>query len=243
MARTEVPALTIAANPSQRIEISGSNYEDWSLRFCAYGEGKTEEEARDRLQEISLSRLGGTVSLDGPGIGRIAAAGGHLIVEPPADAPMTVHASFSPVEVRNMTGPVRVTTIHARATILNATGSVNATGFVVDFAGSKGTVVLSAETEINLKLTSVRFQGTLAAWAQRPVRVLVPPAFQTAFQAVVNRPEDFVCRTEFSADVKTEKRGVLYVFTYLGDGSTPPEAVHLRSEHATVVMDIARQAP
>jgi hypothetical protein len=105
------------------------------------------------------------------------------------------------------------------------------------FAGSKGTVILSAEAEINLKLNTARFEGTLTAWAQRPVRVLVPEASQTPFQAFVNRPQDFVCRTDFRSKVKQEKKGALYVFTYLGDGSTPPEQVHLRSEQATVVID------
>ncbi len=239
VSRTEVPALTIVANPSERVEITGSNREDWSLRFCAYGEGSSEDEASGRLREVSLNRVGGTISLNGPGIGRMVGAGGNLIVEAPLDAPITVHASFAPVEVRNMTGPVRVTAIHARAKVLNATGQVDATGFVVDFAGSKGPVILSAEAEINLKLTAAMFQGSLTAWAQGPVRVLVPRAFHTPFQAVVNRPEDFTCRTEFSANVKPEKNGSLYVFTYPGDGSTPPKGVHLRSEHATVVIDTA----
>jgi hypothetical protein len=237
ISRTEVPALTIAANASQGVEITGNGREDWSLRFCAYGDGNSEGEARDRLRGVSLVRLGATVSLNGPGICRGPRAGGNLIVQAPADAPITVHASFAPVSVRNMGGPVRVTAIHARATLLDTTGKVDATAFVVDFAGSEGTVVLSAEAEINLKLTSLNFKGTLIAWAQLPVRVLVPAAFQTPFQAVVSRPQDFVCRTEFAANMKLERNGGLYVFTYPGDGSRPPEDVHLRSEHAAVVVD------
>src|ERR1035437_5474443 len=77
----------------------------------------------------------------------------------------------------------------------------------------------------------------MTAWAQRPVRVLVPRAFQTAFQVVVSRPEDFVCRTEFREKIKNERSGALHVFTYDGDGSTTPERGHLRSEHGTVVID------
>jgi hypothetical protein len=237
LSRIDVPALTIAADPSEKVEVNGNQREDWFLRFCAYGEGNSEEEARDRLQDVSLSRVGGAVSLSGPGIGRMAGARGDLIVDAPADAPTTVHASFAAVEVRNMIGPVRVTAIHARARILNTTGKVDATGFVVDFAGSKGTVILSAEAEINLKFTSAGFQGSVTAWAQGSVRVLTPPAFQTPFQAVVNRAQDFVCRTGFSAAVKRERKGGLCVFTYAGDGSIPPDRVHLRSEHAMVVID------
>jgi len=237
ISRAEIPSLTIAANPSQGVEISGQGREDWSLRFCAYGDGNSEGEARDRLREVSLVHLGATVSLNGPGVRRVPGAGGNLSVDAPADAPITVHASFAPVAVRNMTGPVRVTAIHARAKILNTTGRVDATAFVVDFAGSEGTVILSAEAEVNLKLSSRKFRGTLIACAQLPVRVLVPRGFQTPVQVIVSRPQDFVCRTEFAANMKLERNGGLYVYTYAGDGSTPREDVHLRSEHAAVVVD------
>jgi hypothetical protein len=137
LSRTDAPALTIAAGPSAMIDITGNHQEDWSLRFCAYGEGNSEDEARDRLQEVSLTRVGGTVSLNGPAIGRMLGARGNLIVEAPSDAPIIVHASLAAVEVRNMTGPVRVAAIHARAKVLETAGRVDAAGFVVDFAGSK----------------------------------------------------------------------------------------------------------
>lgn len=235
--RTDIPALTIAADPSNSIDIAGGNRDDWSLQFCAQGEGDSETDARDFLREISMARVGSLVTLNGAGPGGRTGGRGNLLVDAPADAPITVHASFGAVEVHNMSAPVRVTAVHARATILNTTGRVDAAGFVVDFAGSTGTVILSAEAEINVKLTSTRFQGSLNAWAQRPVRVLLPRAFQTPFQAVVNRPKDFVCRTDFCSKVRSEKDGALYVFTYAGDGSAPPGRIHFRSEQATVVID------
>jgi hypothetical protein len=234
---SDIPALTLAVASSNMVQLIGNSRDDWSLQFCGEGEGNSEAEALTCLEGFSLVRVGGTVFLNSPN--RIVGGRGNLIIDAPADAPTTVHASFAAVEVRNMTGPVRVTAIHGRAKILNTIGRVDATGFVIDFAGSEGNVTLSAEAEINLKLTATRFQGALTAWAQRPVRVLVPRAFQTPFQALVNRPQDFVCRADLCSNVKSEKRGGLYAFTYLGDGSTSPERMHLRSEHATVVIDNA----
>ncbi len=238
LSRAEVPALTITADPSNFVEVTGAKGDEWSLRFCAQGEGNSEGEAREHLQSISMSRLGSAVSLNSSGLGNTVGARGKLLVEAPADAPLVIHASFAAVEIRDMTGPVRVTATHGRAKILDTTGKVGATGSVVDFAGSRGTVNLSAEGEVNLKLNTVRFNGSLTAWAQRSVRVLVPHGSQTPFQAFVNQPEDFVCRTDFCPKIKHEKTGGLYMFTYAGDGSTPPEQVHLRSEHAAVVIDI-----
>jgi hypothetical protein len=116
---------------------------------------------------------------------------------------------------------------------------VDATGGIVDFGGARGNAILNATSEVELKFTATRFQGTLSASAERPVRVLVPQGFQTPFQAIVSRRKDFICRADFCSEIKSEKMNGLYVFTFSGDGKDAPERVHLRSEHATVVIDIA----
>jgi hypothetical protein len=235
----DVPALTITADPFHSISIGGSARSHWCIRFCAQGEGNSEAEARGNLNQISMNLRGTIMSLKGPILSDKPQSKGLFVLDAHADAPIVIHGSYAPVEIRDMTGPVRVTATHARAKILDTTGQVDAAAFVIDFAGSRGRVNLSAEAEINLKMTAPRFEGTLLAWAQRPLRVLVPPGFTTPFQALVNRPQDFVCRADFCSQVKKEKKNGLYVFTYTGDGGAAPELVHLRSEQATVVIDTA----
>ena len=93
-----------------------------------------------------------------------------------------------------------------------------------------------------MKLSTARFDGTLLAWAQRSVKTLVPPGFQTPFRAIVRQRQDFVCRAEFRSRVTQERKGDLYYFTYAGDNSVAPEAtMQLRSEQATVVIDAMRE--
>jgi hypothetical protein len=58
LSRVDVPVLTVTADPSNCVAAAGSNRPDWSLRFCAQGEGDPEDEARERLQEISMARAG-----------------------------------------------------------------------------------------------------------------------------------------------------------------------------------------
>ena len=234
--RSELPSLTVTADPSNSIAVAGSSRTDWSIRFCAEGSGQTEAEARERLQQVSMTRLGATVSINSPPLGEPAHERGSLVLDAPADAPIVIYASYSAVQVRDMAGPVRVTATHAQATILDTTGRGDASAFVIDFAGSRGIVNLSAEAEINLKMTTSRFDGALLARAQRPVRVLAPPGFVTPFQVLVNRPRDFVCRADSCSKMAQEKKGGLYVFTYSGDGNTAAERFHLRSEHSTVVV-------
>lgn len=221
LSTSDVPALTITADPSNMIAVGGSDRSDFFIRFCARAQGNSEAEARERLQQIAMTRRGGVVSLSNtldPGHHTMS----YFLLEAPKHVQTVIHASYAPVEVRDMVGPVRVTASHARAKILGTTGQVDADAFVIDFAGSRGRVTLSAEAEINLRVTASKFEGTLLAWAQRPVRMLVPLGFQTPFQAMVNRRKDFVCRADLCTKIKHERRNGLHVFTHVGDGSAPP---------------------
>lgn len=237
---SEVPALTLTAEPYHSVEVSGGDREEWKLRLRGEGEGETEAEARHRAQLPSLVRAGGMVS-SGP-TGSMGtdtyAVRATVFVDAPAAAPLVIHASNAPVELRDMTGPVRVTATRARAKLLNTSGRVDVVGSCIDVACARGTLDLSADAEINLKLLATRFGGTLRAEAQRSIRVLTPPGFQTPFRAVVARRADFICRADFASQIVEQKIGPAYYFTYEGDRSAaPPTVMHLHSRLSTVVMD------
>jgi hypothetical protein len=166
LSRCEVPSLTITADPNQSVALSGGDRTNWCLRYRAASGGKSDLQAREHLQRLSIARLGCTVSLKAPPLTDGLQQSASLVVDAPADAPVVVHGSFSCVSIQDMAGPVRVTATHARATILDTTGQVDATAFVMDFAGSRGRVSLTAEAEINLQMRAVRFEGDLLAWAE-----------------------------------------------------------------------------
>ena len=241
LSKSQMPALTITSDPSGRIAVGGNERGDWYIRFCSRGEGNSQAEAYQQLQDTSMTHLGSVVSINNVSRSINPYTTGSLLLAAPADAPTIIHASYAPVEVRDMSGPLRVTASHGRAKILDTSGQVDADAFVVDFAGSQGKVTLTAEAEINLKMTATKFDGTILAWAQGPVRMLVPLGFVPPFQAIVNQPRDFVCRADLCSKVKAEKTKGLYAFTYAGDGSANPERVHLRSERVTVVIDNIRR--
>jgi hypothetical protein len=180
---------------------------------------------------VALRRPDGIAGLD---------ARSELLVEAPHDAGVVVHGSYAAVEVRDLRGPVRIAATHARATVLNTSGQVDATAGVVDFAGSRGRLTLSAEAEINLKITAPEFEGTVLAWAQQSVRLLVPAGFNTPFTAIVGSRDSFVCRADFRSKVQQSRQGELFVYTHdVGiDGTRAP--LHLRSEASTVVIDQIR---
>ena len=236
--RDGAPALTITADPHNSVAVVGGSGPDWNVFFSAQAGGQTENEADERLRRCSFSATGSTVLISGPNLYEGRDTRSELLVEAPQDAGVVIHGSYAAVDVRDVAGPVWIAATHARARILDTTGQVDATAGCVDFAGSCGRITLSAEAEINLKMTAPEFDGILLAWAQRPVRMLVPPGFNTPFEAVVGSRDDFVCRAAFGSKVKQHREGPLYVFTYGVSSDDRSQArLHLRSEASTMVID------
>jgi hypothetical protein len=132
----EVPALTIAAEPTNWIQIAGANQDQWAVQFCAKGEGNTLDEANGYLQKVSMRRTGSLLTLNNTDARGLTGGQGNLLLTAPAGAPVTVHSDAA-VEVQDMAGPVRVSAL-GRAVILNPTGRVDASAMIVDFAGSQG---------------------------------------------------------------------------------------------------------
>jgi hypothetical protein len=158
-------------------------------------------------------------------------------IEAPHDRGVTVNGSYSYLEVFGIEAPVRASTTHARMKLLDVTGGVQATAHIgiIDFAGDRGQVQLNADGEIgeiNLMLTAPRFEGALEAKAEVAVRVLVPPAWESPFEAVVDQPERFVCRAGIASQVRRHDRDGRVIFTY-GIGARVLRLV----SHGALVID------
>jgi hypothetical protein len=235
----EIPALTIAAEPVNWLQIAGANQDHWTMQFCAKGEGNTVDEAASYMQKVSMQRTGSLLTLNDSDAHGLTGGQGNLLLMAPVEAPVTVHTDAA-VEVHDMAGPVRISAPRGRAKILNTSGLVDASAAVVDFAGSQGSVSLNAAPwDINIKLTAQQFRGRLSANAQRQVLVFFPPDFQTPVDVLVNRPKDFVCHVDFCSKFKKDRENSLYRFTY-GDVANASEHITLRSENSQVTLDMAQ---
>lgn len=237
--RGEASIVTITADPGNSVAVLGGNAPDWAVFFSTVAFGHTEAEAEQKLRLRSLEMTGTTIAVSGPGLdeGQYHTAG-ELIVEAPSDSGTVIHGSFASAEVRDLNGPVRIAATHARATVLGTSGRVDVVAGCVDFAGATGQVTLTAEMEINLKMTARQFDGTLLAWAQRSVRLLAPQECTTPLEIIVASRDKFVCRADFASRIKHRRQGELHVFTYgVSNEGIAPAAVHLRSEQSTVVID------
>jgi hypothetical protein len=246
--QSQAPALTLAAQNGAYLSVSiqGAKQDDWKLQFCARGEGNSVADAKQYLNTVSMSRIGSLVTLDGGEVGPIGPGGppggrGNLLVNAPADAPVTVDSWSGAVAVHDMDGPVRLSAPRARITVLNTTGRVDANGGIVDFAGSKGSVMATASMETDIKITGQRFEGKLSADADREARVLVPKGFQTSMELIVRRPKDFICRADVCGRMHQRRDNSWYIFSYAGAGGASTGHISVRSGNSTVVVDNADQ--
>jgi len=118
-------------------------------------------------------------------------------VQVPQETPITVIGDYVAMHVIGMHAPAKLSTTHARITLIDTTGDVDAKAAefgVIDFSADRGHVHLESAWEINLSLTGQRFDGSLDAKAAGPVRVLLPPGFTSGFEATVRHKSAFACR-------------------------------------------------
>ncbi len=95
----KVPALTITADISEMVNVTGGTHDNWSLGFCAQDQEVQEEEAQPKLKQFSMTRVGDVISLRGPEFFNSNGSYGTLAVDAPRYAPIVVHGSWAAVAV------------------------------------------------------------------------------------------------------------------------------------------------
>jgi len=222
-------------------EVSGNTSDNYSLQLCAEAGAASESDAEALLKEIKLAHDDQILSLSMPKFVQERPSTAFVQVQAPRETPITVNGDYAAMRVIGVDAPVHLSTTHARITLLDTTGDVDARAEsgIIDFSGDRGHVRLYADWEINLNFTAQHFDGSLDAKAAQPIRVLLPSGFVTAFKVIVQRKSDFACRADICDHVAFHKRDGKSVFTY---GSGDP-ALHFTSLGGPVVVDSTDRMP
>ena len=234
----EVPALDVDVGNQTVISVLGSDADNYTVRFRAQAGGATEDEARRALEKIALTRVGPRLSVSTPTYSRERPTNAWLHIDAARNRPVTLNGRYSYMELFGIDATVRVSTTHARIKLIDVAGDVQATARVgaIDFAGNRGQIQLTADGEIgeiNLKVAAQRFEGTLEAEADVAIRVLLPPGFESPFEATVDRADLFVCRADMARSVRRRHdRDGAAVFSY-GRGKPVLRLV----SHGALVID------
>src|SRR5258706_1824762 len=235
----EMPALAIDAGNQATVSIMGTDADKYEVRFCAQAGAANEGDARRSLEEITLERTSQWLKVRVPQYSRERPAQARLDVQAARHRAVRVNGSYSYTELFGIDAVVRLSTTHARMKLIEVAGDVHATAHVgiIDFAGDRGRIELHADGEIgeiNLKFTNTLFDGTLDAEAEVAIRVLLPPACESSFEAVVERPDLFVCRADIAPRLRRQDRRGAVAFSY---GHDDP-LLRLIS-HGAMVIDTA----
>jgi hypothetical protein len=231
----QLPVFSMHLEPSI-FEVYGGTSDNYSVQLCAEAGAATESDAKALLGEVKLTRVGKTLLLSTPKYVQERPSTTFVQVQAPQETPITVNGEYAAMRVIGMHAAVKLSTTHARITLIDTTGDVDAKAAefgVIDFSGDRGHVHLESASEINLNFTGQKFDGSLDAKAAGPVRVLLPPGFASGFEATVRDRSDFACRADICDRVSLQKRNGKFVFTF---GSGDP-SLHFTSLDGPVVVD------
>jgi len=235
LSRAELPVLRMHLESSM-FEVYGDTADNYSVQLCAEAGAASESDAKALLEEIKLTRDDKMLLLSTPKYVQERPSTAFVQVQAPKETPITLNGDYAAMRVIGMQAPVKVSTTHARITLIDTTGDVDAKASefgVIDFSGDRGHVHLESASEINLNLTGQKFDGSLDAKAGQPVRVLLPPGFSSGFEATVRHKSDFACRADICDRVSLHKRDGKFVFIF---GSRDP-SLHFTSLDGPVVVD------
>ena len=242
LSRAELPALSMRSVQAW-IEVTGADTETWSVQLCAQAGAATEGEATALLGQFKLTQKGESFELSVPAqFPEQSDGAAYVRIQAPRDAPVTISGK-SPISVYGMSAPVKVSTTHARLTVADTTGDVEAdikpNSGIIDFFGNRGHVRLNADWELNLVISAQQFTGDLEGTARGRIHVLLQPGFISPFEAVVNHDSDFDCRASICDQVRRADRGGKVAFTY---GSGEP-VLRLVSANGPVVINSTDRLP
>jgi len=239
--RAELPVFTMHLESSM-FEVYGETSDNYSVQLCAEAGAASESDAEALLEEIKLTRDDKMLLLSTPKYVQERPSTAFVQVQAPQETPITVIGDYASMRVIGMHAPVKLSTTHARITLIDTTGDVDAKAAefgVIDFSGDRGHVHLESASEINLNFTGHKFDGSLDARAAEPVRVLLPPGFASGFEATVRHKSDFACRADICDRVSLQKRDGKFVFTF----GSEDLSLHFTSLDGPVVVDSVERLP
>lgn len=204
------------------------------IEYESRADAKDQAQARRLLSQVQIQQKNGHVRLISPRH-RGRRCHTEFLMMCPGERPVSVDGTYAAIRVADMRGRVDVNTTHARITLLNVTSIVNARveEGIIDYSGQEGSVRLFAGWELNLDFLLPHFQGQMEATAEGPVRVLLPPDFETSFEASIAKDACFVCRADIGTRIAQGERGGRIIFRF---GEEPP-AIRLTSLKGPIVID------
>lgn len=174
--KSEAPILELNAAEHGHIRVRGWNRADYAVETCKIAVSETRAAAEQMAKSIAISHSAGRISFTGP-VSDTGNWTAFFIIHAPKDANLDLEARNGPIEVRDVSGVIKVRAANGPVAIKDCAGVIEAhtTNGPIAFSGDRGEVRLNAQNgPIALKLSGDAWNGS-----QLEARTLNGPLFLT----------------------------------------------------------------
>lgn len=190
LTRSDLAVVKARMRSGAGIHVLGSNRDDYEITLCKAAADTAS------LDRITLSHRDGELSLHGPEGDRWTA---YLLVKAPQDSGVDLEGENGPVDVRNISGAIRVRTENGPLTLERCDADIEAItqNGPISFSGSGGQVSLKAENgPLTIDLEGRRWTaGELTARTQNgPLSLSLSDAFQSGVVVQASGYSPFSCK-------------------------------------------------
>jgi hypothetical protein len=227
--------LEVIGLPDIKSELIGVPGMEYFVEARSQADAPNQRQARRLLDRAKLECEGDRVQFLNASNGKDRHCMSSLTIACFQHRPVTVRGVYAAVHLSDLSAGANIETTHARITILNVGPKVDARveEGIIDYSGHQGSARLFAGWEINLNLTSQSYTGKFEATADGPVRILIPQAFTTAFEASVAKHAAFVCRADIGSQISHHDRAGRVIYRF---GREKP-VMRFTSRNGPIVID------
>jgi hypothetical protein len=196
----DAPLLEVDGADRGQIRVRGWDRQEYSVEACKVAVADDRAGADRLLNGISVSRGAGRFSSSGPG----GDAGEWLvvfIVHAPKDSSLDLETKNGPIDVRDLSGTLKVRAVNGRVSISNSTGNLEAhtANGPIALSGGGGDVHLNARNgPIAVKLSGAAWNGAQleARTINGPLAVSLPNTFRSGVRLETSGHAPISCRAE-----------------------------------------------
>ncbi|HEV8375726.1 MAG TPA: hypothetical protein VGR38_05765, partial [Candidatus Polarisedimenticolia bacterium] len=187
MARTPGRPLTLELSDGCGMRIQEGDGNEYEIRVCKAAGAGSSEKARRALQEISVSRSGSRLSIQGPEDGNWLA---YLLVKAPKDAEMELVTQNGEIGLTGVSGKIRARSQNGPIALTKCSHEVRATtqNGPISLTGGSGDFRLKAENgpiSVDLSGGGWRGEGLEVSTENGPLSLKLPGNFKTGIRVEV----------------------------------------------------------
>jgi hypothetical protein len=230
---TRIPELHLELPHRSWLGVTGAPTDQYALVLWAETENTRQADAI--VERADIQRKGDTWALGIPPDLLASEVVFRWDIVAPRERPVTITASDANVSVSDITGPVKVSVGNGQAVVHETSGPTEIRAMPRGYAvwtGRQGPVRVEADLDVYLKITEVRFDGTLDARSMQSIHLRLPRGFAAGIEADVPREAALVCRADIGRVERRTKDDRIVCIS----GAGPPQ-LRLNSRAGSIVID------